>query len=136
MLTFSPNIRTAAAALLTCCAVLLYSGCDDDLIDSPDQIVFPDTNVSYLRHVQPLFNVSCNFSGCHSLESRAGDLALISHFDVTLKPGMVIAGEPDRSLLVQIVRGTSPHPASFQARVNQNHKDGIAQWVLEGAGPE
>lgn len=136
MSMFSLNKRVVAAALLTCCAAVLLGGCDDDLIDSPDQIVFPETDVSYLRHVQPLFNVSCNFSGCHSLESRAGDLALTSHFDATLKAGMVIPGEPDRSLLVQIIRGTSPHPASFQARVNQNHKDGIAQWVLEGAGPE
>ncbi len=137
MHTFRSTLRVVFATALTLVAVSLIPACGDGgLISSPDEVIFPDTNVSYSRHVQPLFNVTCNFSGCHSTESRAGNLVLTSHFDITIKPGMVVAGQPDRSLLVQVIRGLSPHSAAFQARINQNHKDGIAQWVLEGAGPE
>ncbi len=127
--------RTAIllTALLLGTLLLTQNSCSDSLVSDPDDIVFPDTNISYLRHVQPLFNLSCTLSGCHDRETAASNVNLSSYFDTMLRPGLVIPGNPEASLLVQIFDGRIPHIASFQARVNDNHRRGITQWVREGA---
>lgn len=133
MKNFGGRLKVYAMAASLYAVALVLACCDDGLISDPSEVIFPDSNVSYRDHVQPFFNVTCNFSGCHNEQSRAGNLALTSHFDATLRPGMVLPGKPDQSVLVQIIQGKLPHPASFQARVNDNHKQGIATWVAEGA---
>lgn len=113
------------------CAVSV--ACDDNLVSNPEDIVFPADNVSYADHVQPLFNVGCNFSGCHSDASQAGFIRLTSWTYLFDTPGMVIPGKPNNSSLYQVVSGDLAHVASFQARINDNHIQGIFTWIEEGA---
>ena len=97
-----------AALALT---VLLISGCKDQGPTDPavSDIVFPASNVSYSQHVDPLFTQRCAFGGCHYGPSPAGALDLTrpsyeglrNHF-----PALVIAGEPNNSILVQKIEGT------------------------------
>ena len=99
----------------------------------PEDVVFPESNVSYVRHVQPLFDVGCNFSGCHNSVSRAGGLSLASYFDLINKPGVVLPGDADRSLLVQVIRQEQPHTFLISSIVTSNQARGVALWVDEGA---
>ena len=57
------------ALLLFFYSMFLCSACNDNVITSPDQIIFPDTNISYQLHVKPLLELTCAFSGCHDYES-------------------------------------------------------------------
>ncbi len=113
--------------------VVLGAGCDENTVSKPEDIVFPDSSVSFQRHVLPFFQLTCAYAGCHDDQTQAGGIALTSYFNLWTKPGLIIPGDPDNSVLVQILEGRLPHPPSFQARVTQNHIRGIRQWIAEGA---
>jgi hypothetical protein len=120
-------------------AAIASWSCKDE-ISGPDinSIVFPDTNVSYTQQVQPLFNVGCALSGCHSAstyEIRGFSLDDYQHFVGADRPGLVVPMEPDASVLVQRIEGTSAGARMPLNRppLNQNQIHGIRQWILEGA---
>ncbi len=107
-------------------------------ITDPAEIVIPSSNVSFERHLLPVFNLTCNSAGCHSSESRAGGVALTSYFEVVFNvPGLVVAKNPDRSVLMRVIDFNSAtrlsHPQTFQTRITQNHIDGVRTWIREGA---
>ena len=118
------------ALVLLACSM---SSCGDEILTDPKQVVFPDSNVSYLQHVQPFFNLTCTFSGCHSSDSRAGDLALTTYMEFIDHPGLIIEGHPDNSVLAQMLESKLPHSADLSDRITQNHINGIRQWIKEGA---
>jgi hypothetical protein len=103
--------------------------------ESPSNVVFPATNVSYGAHVQILFNQACNFSGCHDDGQHQSALKLTT-FDNAVRqlPGIVVAGNPDGSVLVLRIQGsvgTRMPPGSNP--LNQNQINGIRTWIAEGA---
>lgn len=114
-------------------ALTALSACGDDLLTDPRQIVFPDKNVSYINHVQPFLHLSCTYSGCHSSESRAADIDFTAYFEFISKPGLVVEGTPESSVLAQVVDNKLPHRESFQSRITANHIQGIKTWIAEGA---
>ncbi|MBS1902258.1 MAG: hypothetical protein JSS75_00965 [Bacteroidetes bacterium] len=112
--------------------LLLCSGCSSTDITSADQIVFPATNVSYKAHVAPLLAIACNAAGCHDMarpENANVDLtswiSLRGSTNVVNQPGDTNCG------LVKVVYARVGHPGPL--RINDNHRQGIKQWVIEGA---
>ena len=126
----------ASSACFISTAVLLAS-CQDQTtgpVNGTGEIVFPDSNVSYSAHVQPLFDRRCNASGCHDSGTRAGDLSLQSYVEATERPGMIVPGEPDGSILVQSIEGILGRRMPLSSTpLLENQIKGIRQWVLEGA---
>lgn len=111
---------------------------NSNIITSPEQVVFPASNVTFSNHVRPFLTVTCSMAGCHHARSQAGGIVLETYFDVVFTtPGLVVIGDPSLSRLAQIVdvtgRVRTNHPISFQARITQNHIDGIKTWIREGA---
>jgi hypothetical protein len=110
--------------------VFTLIGCSSSDITSPDDVVFPATNVSFKAHVEPLFAVSCNMNGCHDMAtSRNNSVDLTSWIGVRAtnvinQPGDTTCG------LMQVVFGRELHPGFT---INSNHQQGLKQWVLEGA---
>ena len=99
------------------------------------EIVFPASNISYIRYVQPLFNLKCNFSGCHDDGTQAGNLSLTNYFSATAVPGVIVPGDTVHSILIQRITGTiqplmPPPPAP---PLNQNQIQGLKKWIAEGA---
>lgn len=108
------------------------------VITNPAEVVIPSSNVSFERHLLPVFNLTCNLSGCHNEQTRAGGVALTSYFEVVFNaPGLVLPKNPDQSVLLRVMDFTSrtriPHRESFQSRITQNHIDGVRTWIREGA---
>ncbi len=122
-------------ALAATLALSLQS-CKNSLVSASaaSSIVFPATNVSYSKQVQPLFNISCAYSGCHDDQSQAGGLSLTSYFNLMDAPGVVIAKDTTHSILIQRVEGEGPimPPAGF-SRLNANQIKGLKTWIMEGA---
>ncbi|MEY5131194.1 MAG: hypothetical protein RL734_1261 [Bacteroidota bacterium] len=112
--------------------IALYS-CSDNIITSPDQIVFPQENVSYQQQVRPLLELTCAFSNCHDSETAAAGVDVTGYFQLTSRAGLIIPGRPDNSLLMQILEGKQGHLLTFQNRITDAQKKGVRQWVLEGA---
>jgi len=103
--------------------------------ESPSNIVFPGTGVSYGRHVQPLFDQACNNVGCHDDGQHESDLKLTSYDNtVRMLPGIVVPNDPDHSVLVLRIQGSvgTRMPPSGNP-LNQNQINGIRAWIAAGA---
>ncbi len=118
------------AALLIAVAPSFFAGCMSGTgITQPQDVIFPDSNVRYQQHVQPLLQLGCAFNGCHAAGAR---IPLDSYFALYQTPGLVIPGKPESSMLVQVITGTLPHTYPLVS-ITENHRRGMATWVREGA---
>lgn len=113
--------------------------CKDESPVSNDSgsILFPENGVSYARHIQPLFQRRCAFSGCHGGSSPAAGLDLTTpsyHNLMNHQPRLVTSGEPQNSLLVQRIEGTIlPRMPLNSQPLTENQIRGIRTWIQEGA---
>jgi hypothetical protein len=113
--------------------------CKNDVTGGdPNSIVFPDSNVSYINHVEPLFLAVCAIpGGCHAGDEPAGGLSLESYEDLSTRIYIeYIPGDPDKSRLVMAIEGTAPGiPQMPYGRppLNANQRKGIRTWIKEGA---
>jgi hypothetical protein len=114
------------------------SGCDDTLNNQDlDNLEIPDENVSFSEHLFPVFQLKCASSGCHDSESRAAGLSMIEHTSIT-QPGIVNPGSPETSRLIWSIfweqYGFEPMPPlTSNLPLNENQRDGVWTWILEGA---
>jgi len=114
-------------------ALLLIQSCDDTLTSTEvNNIVMPDSNVSYSRHIAPVFEVKC--VPCHNSSRKEAGLDLSSWSSATLDPSIIARGSDSTSILVFSIEGFPPYalmPPS--GRMIDNHIDGIRTWIREGA---
>ena len=114
--------------------------CKDDVSGGDSGvIVFPDSNVSYMNQVQPLFDRGCGgqSSQCHGSETFAGRGFSLDSYDGLMfgQRTVVIRSQPDASALVLSIEGKSGSkmPPQGFLPINDNQTKGIRQWVKEGA---
>ena len=117
--------------------LLALSSCKDtsNPVSKLDEIVFPDTWISYEKQVQPLFNVGCTNVGCHD---RATDqnknLDLTSFAGVRANFGVVVPKDTSNSRLIWTIEARPGSPPMPPAKpLNQNQINGLKRWILEGA---
>ena len=134
------KLRRTLVVLLMCgCGVWGLQSCKDSNPTgpggSPSTIVFPDSNVSYSAHVQPLFDQACAFAGCHDDGSNQSPLILSrSGNNVRIIPGIAVPGNPDASTLVLRIQGSVGQRMPPNGNpLNQNQIAGIRAWIKEGA---
>ncbi|MDD8017342.1 MAG: hypothetical protein PHP42_03100 [Bacteroidota bacterium] len=118
--------------------VLLFtSSCKDNSnpVSKIEDIVFPAKNISYDRTIQPLFNIACANSACHSADAKASNLDLSSYYGTRFgKPGVVRPGDTLNSRLIWSIearQGSVPMPPSQTLTLNQIR--GLKIWIMEGA---
>ncbi len=118
-------IITASISLISC----------SDTISNVDDIVFPDTNVSYLNQVQPFIKLTCAYATCHNSFDLAFSMSLDNYFDLTaaMSSAMIRPGNPDGSILIQMLEGKKIHYEYRYFRINDNQKKGLRTWINEGA---
>jgi hypothetical protein len=100
-----------------------------------DDVVFPDSNISYNRHVQPLFNIGCATADCHEQYTKKGNLDLSSYSGFrSSTPGVVIPKDTSLSRMVWSIEGRPGSPIMPPYRsLNMNQVKGIKRWIMEGA---
>lgn len=113
-------------------------GCKDDTTDNgPIDIVFPNSNVSYGKYVQPLFDRGCAFSGCHGADTfEFRGYSLDSYGNMMFGTyRVVLPTDPDNSILVRRIEGLDNKPRMPLDRtpLTTNQINGIKQWIREGA---
>lgn len=111
--------------------LLMLVSCGDTI--NPADTEFPEKNVSYLYHVEPFMKANCAFSGCHGINAK---IELSDYFHLLSATGFVKPGNPDGSLIIQILEQKLPHPAQYPIYFNQikeNQVEGMRIWVKEGA---
>ena len=106
----------------------------EDITGIDDELILPEKNLSYSRHIQPLFDRRCAISGCHDDKTRASNLSLTSYENATARPGIIIPRDPENSVLVMRIEGRlQPRMPLNMAPLTQNQINGIKQWIREGA---
>jgi hypothetical protein len=126
-------MRIIISSVIILVVAISIINCDGNSINSPKDIVFPESNVSYLYEVNPFLTVTCGFGGCHNF-SNAGDVNLTDYFETMKSPGLVIPGNPDGSYLIQIIEERIPHITYYERSfITTNHIQGMRKWVKEGA---
>ena len=140
------SIHKYEVAFLVSVAVFVFSACRDtsDPVKKLDEIVFPDSNISYAKQVQPLFFAACATASCHenarkgSAENGGNDNLDLTQYAGLWKADNTIITPPDtsNSILVWCIEwrpivNISPMPP--RTRLSQNQIQGIKKWISEGA---
>ncbi len=119
---------------------LLLISCKDEVTNNGNNgttIVFPDSNVSFKKHLLPLFNQRCNTSGCHNQRYPDREFDLMSYGGFMIAPRVIVyEGAPDNSPLILSVEGTNPNSARMPLNkppLTNNQIRGLRIWIFEGA---
>ncbi len=124
--------------ILTCTVILaMFTGCGKKTT-TPSEIVYPDTNLSFIQHIHPIFLDNCAASGCHESATPAAglDLETLSPTFNSVDRPVVIPFDADQSRLYRLLlsdymgiprmpRGRGPLP--------DNAIKAIGTWINEGA---
>lgn len=128
-------MRPIILVALLACAALLFPACDGSTITEPQDVVFPDSNVSFQGQVLPFLAVTCGVGGCHGDVAPAAGIRLTSYSTLMFdRPNLVVPGKPDESLIIQVLDGRLAHPwGNLQTLVSTAQIKGMRTWVVEGA---
>lgn len=128
-------MRSILVIGLLVCAALLMPACDGSTITEPQDVVFPDSNVSFRGQVLPFMAVSCGVGGCHGDVAPAAGISLTSYSTLMFgRPNLVVPGKPDESLIIQVLDGRLVHPwGNLQTLVSAAQVKGMRKWISEGA---
>jgi len=113
--------------------VIVAQSCDDSLTSTDiDNIVMPDSNVSYKAHIAPVFEIKC--VPCHNSQRSEAGLDLSSWVNATRDPTIIFPGSDSTSILVFTIERIPPYPQMPPYELLQrNHINGIRTWIREGA---
>ncbi len=125
MTAFRMNLFHAVFAIALALSVL---SCKDEL--PSEVVVFPASGVTY-GHVEALFIQKC--IGCHDNSSELNLLPPSYSNLMNYKILLVIRGEGDNSLLVQLLDGRQGPTMPPGERLTDNQINGIKTWINEGA---
>jgi hypothetical protein len=114
--------------------------CKDTIVGTSeaDKIVFPDSNVSYAKHVDPLFRLRCAFPGCHGSDTKAvRGFSLDSYANLMFGDRQpVLRGDPENSPLAWRIEGgtgTGVRMPLNSTPLKENQIQGIKTWIRENA---
>jgi hypothetical protein len=120
---------------------LVMNNCSKDSTSGED-FVFPDSNLSFQKHIQPeIFIPYCANPGCHSTVDRANGLDLETPtptFINDMGDLLVIPGDANQSRLFQVLLGPIPPdiermPPPGRTPLSDNMIKAIRTWINEGA---
>lgn len=116
----------------------IFISCEDTTTNSVsniDKIVFPESNISYYRTIQPLFNIGCAIDGCHDVKTKASNLDLSDYLGLKQRfYDVVIVRDTSKSRLIWSIEGqfgTAAMPP--QRSLTANQVRGFKKWIMEGA---
>lgn len=116
----------------------IYLSCKDEVTGGNTiDIVFPDSAVSYGRHVQPLFDRGCAFTACHGADtfSERG-YSLDSYQNARSRPGIIVPFDPNGSILILAIEGRAANSRRMPLNsdtLTANQSKGLRTWIAEGA---
>jgi hypothetical protein len=115
----------------------LSPSCKDETnpVSKIEDIVFPESQISYNRTIQPLFNIACSVDGCHSAKEKASNLDLSDYTGIHQRFYDVVI--PKDTSLSRLLWNIEARPGSArmppQRPLTENQIRGFRRWILEGA---
>jgi hypothetical protein len=122
--------------------VLLIAACKDKGTNPEDQVFnLPDSNLTYIDHIKPLFVSKCaSRSGCHATSDQEGGLDLTDYQAIRLHlingtVPLVFSGEGATSPLYLILQSSYlniPRMPLDGPYLNSNNTNAVKVWIDEG----
>jgi hypothetical protein len=112
--------------------MLLLAGCYKNksvLFDTGEEIT---RTVSFANDIIPIFNSSCNSSGCHIAGSKSPDLTVVNAYNSLLNGGFINKGEPQSSELYLWMTGKKGTPMPISGP-NKDFNALVLAWIKQGA---
>jgi hypothetical protein len=112
--------------------ILLLIGCYKDktvIFDTGEEIT---RTVSFTSDIIPIFNSSCNTSGCHSTGSKLPDLTIVNAYTSLTNGGFINSSDPQTSELYLWMTGKKATPMPVGG-INKDFNALILAWIKQGA---
>lgn len=117
----SPAIAIASLAFIA-----LLSGCEYDFVDPG--FVPITTPLSYATDIQPIFDASCNMSGCHAANAFDPDLSPANSYNTLIQDNLVNLDNPTNSAIY-----ISMSSGSMKSFATPSQANMILVWIQQGA---
>lgn len=123
--------KTTIALILLCGVFVVVPGCYKDRT-VPTNVPEITRTVTFSQDIIPIFDKSCNTSGCHSAGGQAPNLTESSAYSSLTIGGYINKDNPESSILYLKVSGQkgTPMPPSG---VNKDYAALILAWIKQGA---
>ncbi len=132
----SQHLRLTLLVLVSLLVLLgVFTSCEYEEILPPDDEIPIDTTappVSFSLDIIPLFNSSCNTSGCHSLGGVEPDLSPNNAYGELTTKGYLNLDDPVQSEFYQWIAGNRRIPmpiAGPDPEINRL----VLTWITQGA---
>jgi len=104
----------------------LLSGCEYEFVE-PEPVVIP-TQISFSTDIVPIFNASCNMSGCHSAGAIAPELTAANAYGNLFQLNLINTADPQSSELYKLITTGSMKSFATNAQAQL-----ILAWIEKGA---
>ncbi|HJW31036.1 MAG TPA: hypothetical protein VJ508_17540 [Saprospiraceae bacterium] len=115
------------AALIIGGAITVVMSCKYD-----DVVIVQPAHISFSQDIIPIFNASCNTSGCHNGAGPVPNLTASAAYGSLWEASLIDTLQPTNSQLYQWVSGQKGLPMPPEG-VNDQYVARILQWIDEGA---
>lgn len=126
--------KITIAALMVCGSVFILAGCYKDktvLLGNTDEITTP---VSFVNQLVPIFNKSCNMSGCHNSGGQVPDLTINNAYRAIKEQSLIDLADPKNSEIMGWLTGTIKPAMPLGAQTNPSNINGLMlAWIKQGA---
>jgi hypothetical protein len=117
--------------LLVCGSLFILSGCYKNktvLFEAPEIT----RTVSYAQDIVPIFNTSCNMSGCHANGGIAPNLTESNAYNALTIGNYIDKTTPENSILYQKMSGKRGTPMPVTGS-NKEYNALVLAWIKQGA---
>lgn len=112
-------------------SIFFLTGCYKDRT-VPIEVPSITRTVTFSQDIIPMFNKSCNLSGCHSSGGQAPNLSESNAYNSLITGNYVDKNNPENSLIYLKMTGKKGTPMPVSG-VNQDYAALMLAWIKQGA---
>jgi hypothetical protein len=112
--------------------LIALSGCYYDQVLPAKPSVGDVGNVTFSADIIPIFNASCNVTGCHSAGGHKPNLSAANAYSSLINGGYINKTTPESSLLYQWMEGKKGTPMPVSGS-NATYNAKVLKWIELGA---
>lgn len=122
------KLLSGSLILLLIISISTFTSCEYEFIE-PEKVVIPEV-ISFSDDIIPLFNNSCNISGCHASGFAILDLSPANAYTDLFRKGLINVDVPDQS---EIYLKLTDSRGSHKDRSTPSEQALILEWIVKGA---